>query len=328
MKKIMSKISVLAVIIALFAVIGFVMACASPPPPPPPPPPEENPNIAPEVSVTIPEIFSPDPDKEDDTMSIAIAVNHPAPIKEWTITVQPNRRQAGTQSGGQQQEQRERQGERSERQERQAGGERQRRAAFYELSGTGNPPASWEWNGRGTSGEMVQSATDYQFRLAVKDVYDNNNVFEGLINIDVLVVRDGDILRIVVPSIVFPPNSADFSLLSEEDRRSNSRILRLIANALNRFADYRITVEGHANPTTPPGTAQRNTEETGAAGVIGLRPLSESRARAVVDSLVTTNGITRARLTAVGMGGTRTVADYDDEDDSWKNRRVEFILQK
>jgi outer membrane protein OmpA-like peptidoglycan-associated protein len=48
----------------------------------------------------------------------------------------------------------------------------------------------------------------------------------------------------------------------------------------------------------------------------------------VVDSLVANNGIVRTRLTAVGMGGTRTVADYDDEEDNWKNRRVEFILQR
>jgi outer membrane protein OmpA-like peptidoglycan-associated protein len=261
-------------------------------------------------------------------MKIAIDVNHPAPIKEWIITVQPNRRQSG--SG----EQRERQGERAERQEERAErpeGERQggrRRAPFFELTGTGEPPAVWEWNGRGTSGDMVLSATDYLFRLSVTDTFDNNNVIEGLISVDVLVIRDGDVLRIIVPSIIFPPNSADFSLLNDEDRRSNSRILRLIANALNRFDDYMITIEGHANPTTPPGTAQRNTEESGAPGVIGLRPLSESRARAVLDFLVTNNNVERSRLTAIGMGGLRTVAEYDDDENNKKNRRVEFILKR
>jgi outer membrane protein OmpA-like peptidoglycan-associated protein len=34
------------------------------------------------------------------------------------------------------------------------------------------------------------------------------------------------------------------------------------------------------------------------------------------------------RLTAVGMGGTRILVEFTDRDNWWKNRRVEFILQK
>jgi outer membrane protein OmpA-like peptidoglycan-associated protein len=131
----------------------------------------------------------------------------------------------------------------------------------------------------------------------------------------------------IVPSIVFPGNSADLSRVSEEDARNNTRVLRLIANALNKFAGYNVLVEGHANPTTPPG-AKRNAEETGSASVLGLKPLSESRAKAVVDYLSANNGINSTRLSFVGVGGTRTVAAYDDDEENWKNRRVEFILNK
>jgi outer membrane protein OmpA-like peptidoglycan-associated protein len=175
---------------------------------------------------------------------------------------------------------------------------------------------------------MVQSATDYLFRLTVNDVYNNSTTYEGIISVDVLVRREGDILRMIVPSIVFPPNSADFKLLGPEEIRDNNRIMSLIARALNKFEDYKITVEGHANPTTAPGTAARTTEETGGKGVIGLKPLSEDRAKAVVDYLVANNNINRGRLSAVGEGGTRTVATYNDDEENWKNRRVEFILRK
>ena len=310
-------------IIALIFAAAVFAACKTPPPAQVP---VENPNVGPEIKVDIPELFSPDPDIVDDKLAIGITINHPAPIKDWDIQIQPIRRQSG-QSGQRQT------GEGAPRQggDRQ-GGDRQdgqrRRAVFFEQSGTGTPPKTWTWDGKGNSGEMVQSATDYQFNLSVNDIFDNNSVYEGTISVDVLVRREGDILRIIVPSIVFPPDSSDFRLLNDDDRRANARVLMLIARVLNKFDDYAITVEGHANPTTPPGTPERTAEETGGRNVIGLKPLSEARASAVIDALVANNNIKRERLTAVGMGGTRTVADYDDDEENWKNRRVEFILRK
>ena len=294
----------------IFAVSLFLAACKGAPPPPD----MENPGVGPALRVTIPDLFSPDPDIADDTMTIAIAVVHPVPIKEWHIQIQPQRGGHGT--GGQRQA-----GE-----ARPAGEERQegrRRRAFFEQRGTGTVPEAWKWNGKGTSGEMVQSAMDYRFTLSVTDVFDNNSEYQGIIGVDVLVRREGDILRIIVPSIVFPPNSSDFSLLSEDDRRSNTRIMTLIARALNRFGDYAITIEGHANPTTRPNTANRRTEEA-----TELKPLSEARAKAVLDSLADNNHISRSRLSSVGIGGERTVAAYDNDDENWKNRRVEFILRR
>jgi outer membrane protein OmpA-like peptidoglycan-associated protein len=60
---------------------------------------------------------------------------------------------------------------------------------------------------------------------------------------------------------------------------------------------------------------------------MGLQPLSEARARAVVNYLVDL-GIERGRLSSVGVGGARTVVEFGDRDNWWKNRRVEFILEK
>jgi len=325
-------------LIALIFAVFVIVACKTapppeepplpPPPPPPPPPGLENPGFSPELTVAIPELFSPDPDIVDDKMTIAIAVNHPVPIWDWRIEIQPNRAprqstQPASEAQASQQPRRQ-QARQSQRQE----GQQSRRAPFYEQYGNDSPPEAWQWNGRSTNGEMVQSATDYRFVLTVKDVFENIATYEGIISVDVLVRREGNILRIIVPSIVFPPNASDFNLLGQDDMAANRRVLRLIAGALNRFADYRVMVEGHANPTTPPNTSERNREETGAANIIGLKPLSESRAKAVVDYLVNTNNIRRDRLSFIGMGGTRTVATYNDDEENWKNRRVEFILEK
>jgi outer membrane protein OmpA-like peptidoglycan-associated protein len=38
--------------------------------------------------------------------------------------------------------------------------------------------------------------------------------------------------------------------------------------------------------------------------------------------------VNRNRLSAIGMGGKRPVVRYEDHDNWWKNRRVEFILIK
>jgi len=327
---------IIALLIAITLVAAIVVSCKSLFVPETAK--HENPETGPKVEVDIPELFSPDPDIENDTMTIGIKVGHPVPIKDWTITIQPNRGQAaaggggqGGQGGGQggqregeRQASGERTGERSgDRQEGQGGGRGQgRRAPFFEQTGTGTPPTEWKWTGRGTAGAMVLSAMDYRFTLSVNDIFDNNTTVQGIIDVDIIVTREGDNLRIIVPSIVFPPNSANFSLLSAEEQRANTRILNQLARALTKFEEYRIIVEGHANPTTPPDTVQRTNENS------ILRSLSEQRANAVVNHLVTNNSIARQRLSAIGVGGDRTVADYTDSDENWQNRRVEFLLAK
>jgi len=310
------------IIFLIFAVSLIAAACKSPPPPPapePPPPGLENPGFGPALSVEIPELFSPDPDIENDTMTIAISVDHPVPIRNWELQIQPNRGQAAQAAQNPAAET----GTRANR--RQSGQEQPRRRVFYELSGYGLLPEKWEWDGRGTSGEMVQSAMQYRFTLSANDVFGNNSVYEGMIDVDVLVRREGDNLRIIVPSIIFPGNEADLNStrLSDEERSSNARIMRLIARALNRFEEYEILVEGHANPETPPNTTARNNEE-----VRQLKPLSEDRAKAVMNHLIANNNIAADRLTSTGKGGIETVADYSDPEENWKNRRVEFILKR
>jgi flagellar motor protein MotB len=322
----------LSVVFVVFCVLA-VAACITKPPK------YENPNAEPKVTVVIPELFSPDPDVENDVMTIAITVEHPVPIKDWQIQVQPNRRQGGQAGqqqgagqGGQQGQGRQggQGGGNAERQGRQGGqggdAERpagaRRRGPFFEQNGTVTPPAEWKWNGKGTSGEMVQSATEYLFRLTVNDIFDNTTTQEGIINVDVLVRKEGDLYKIVVPSIVFPPSSADFTRLAEDEMRGNRRVLGLIGRALNKYPGYKITVEGHSNPLTPPNTPERTAEEK------SDQALSEQRARTVVTYLVDNASIERSRLSATGKSCTQPIADYDDDEENWKNRRVEFILAK
>ena len=231
-----------------------------------------------------PEYFSPDNDGVDDELYIYLSARDASPIAEWSLEIYE------TEGTGQ---------------------------LFYRIGGRGNPSDRIIWDGRSNKGELVQGATDYKYVYRAVDTLGNSSSVNGIITSDVLVIRDGDILRIQVPSITFRANHADFIGIAQERLDTNNRVLRRIAIILNRFRDYRITVEGHANPVL--GTAREETEE--------LQPLSLERARAVIEQLVSF-GVSRGRLSAIGRGGTRTIVNARDQDNNWKNRRVEFILVK
>jgi flagellar hook assembly protein FlgD/flagellar motor protein MotB len=236
-----------------------------------------------------PAYFSPDNDGVDDELVMSLGVQDASPIANWSLEIREPQPPY---------------------------------LLFYRLEGRGSPAGRTVWDGRsngsrGSGSELVQAATDYPVTFTAADALGNRSTIEGIIGVDVLVIRDGDRLRIQVPSIIFRENAADFNSLPGATVDNNLRVLRRIAEILNKFRDYRVQVEGHANPV-----ARTQAEE-----VNELQPLSESRARAVVNMLAEF-GVARNRLSAVGMGGTKPVVRFEDRDNWWKNRRVEFILIK
>jgi len=244
---------------------------------------------APELTVShSPRYFSPDGDGVGDELFIAINCKDELPIDEWKLTIMDSE---------------------------------QPYQIFFERSGKGNPPDQIVWNGRSSGGKLVQSAMDYPFTMTVKNIRGLSSTRQGLIGVDVLVVGEGKQLKIQIPSIVFSSYNDGFTGLNEETLRSNEYILRRVAQALRKFDTYRVIVEGHANPTAATEAAKWLEQEH------ELRPLSEQRAKYVVDYLVNL-GVDRSHLTTVGVGGAKPVAKYEDRDNWWKNRRVEFIILK
>jgi outer membrane protein OmpA-like peptidoglycan-associated protein len=231
-----------------------------------------------------PEYFSPDNDGVDDDLIMNLGAQDASPIGTWSLEIREPQAPY---------------------------------PVFYRIEGRGSPAERILWDGRSSKGELVQAATDYPFTFKAEDVLGNASSMEGKIGVDVLVIRDGDRLKIQVPSIIFRANAADFNGLEKSVVDNNIRILRRIAEILNKFRDYKVQVEGHANPVLM--TQAEETQE--------LQPLSESRARATVDYLAGF-GVSRSRLSATGMGGKRPVVNPGDQDNRWKNRRVEFILIK
>jgi outer membrane protein OmpA-like peptidoglycan-associated protein len=104
---------------------------------------------------------------------------------------------------------------------------------------------------------------------------------------------------------------------------NNIRVLRRIAQILNKFRDYTIVIEGHAHNIS--GTEAEETSTVG--GNIPLIPLSKDRSEFVKRELVRL-GVSAGRMTTEGAGGRKPVANRANRDDWWKDRRVEFILNK
>jgi outer membrane protein OmpA-like peptidoglycan-associated protein len=189
-------------------------------------------------------------------------------------------------------------------------------------SGSGTPRLRYKWDGTSADGELVQSAQEYSVTLTVTDNRGNVGSDTAPIQVGILVVREGLRLRIMVPSIHFAPNTADLFAVSDSDLQRNLETLRSLATVLNRYPDYEILIEGHAahDYYYNPVLKEREQREE-------LIPLSAARAEEVRQALIIL-GVDKNRMRTVGIGGARPVVPHSDRDNLWKNRRVEFILER
>jgi len=103
----------------------------------------------------------------------------------------------------------------------------------------------------------------------------------------------------------FDPGSA---VLSAEAQALLDEAIDILADN----PDVALVVEGHTDNV---GDAQFNLA------------LSEARAQAVVDYLIA-GGITPDRLSAIGYGESRPIADNSTEEGRALNRRIEFVIQE
>lgn len=240
----------------------------------------------PRVRLTLaPQPFSPDGDGVDDALALEIEIDDRSPIAGWSLTI-------ADPLG----------------------------APFTTFSGRGAPGGRIIWNGLSDGGELVQSAMEYPVALAVGDAVGNATIVNDLIPVDVLVVRDGDKLKIRVAAITFPPDSADLSLVTGEAAARNARAILRLGDIFTANLAHTILIEGHANHVfyADPEAAAREQQEV-------LLPLSAARAAAVQRELVAL-GVGADRITTVGVGGASPVVPFSDQQNRWKNRRVEFIL--
>lgn len=186
---------------------------------------------------------------------------------------------------------------------------------FYRESGSGTPPAEYTWDGKGSKGELVESGSIYQYVWYVRANDGTDGFIPGIIPTGIMMKEDNGVLSFSLPSIQFGPDSAGFEKLSTEVQKRNQELFDLVADVLNKYAQYDVLIEGHANNVS--GTERENIQE--------LIPLSSARSQTVKSELEK-RGIAANRMTTVGRGSSAMVTTV--KQDAWKNRRVEFILKK
>lgn len=169
---------------------------------------------------------------------------------------------------------------------------------FWQIKGNSSITERIVWDGLSNTqknakgyAERVQSAMDYPYTFTVSDNLGMTSVVKGVISVDVLVIRDGNVLKMAVPSIIFRSDNADFKTSKEVARgldpaiaANNERVLKRIAEILNKFKDYKVTIAGHANRLTD--LEAEETEDNMRQWGPALIPLSAKRAEFVKDYLV------------------------------------------
>ncbi len=253
-------------------------------------------------AVASPARFSPDGDGKDDSLTFNLGADSGAGIAEWKLEVF----------------------EKAVVESAKAGAPAQQRL-FMSWAGKGNPPETITWNGQSSAKELVQSASDYPFTFTVKDKLGKSASSTGSVAVDVLVVKAGENLMVKVPSIVFRSNYADFNNLGADVIENNEVVIAQIAQILNKYPEYNIKIQGHANSAAKiAGLSQTKIQEEETKELL---PLSLGRAKLVM-SLLIKDGVDPKRLTAEGLGSSKPVVSFQDAANRWKNRRVEFILIK
>jgi outer membrane protein OmpA-like peptidoglycan-associated protein len=121
------------------------------------------------------------------------------------------------------------------------------------------------------------------------------------------------IMITAVEFILFGPDIGRYNIGIDRDAQGlNELVLNNIAKTLKENPDYRVRIEGHANPVT---TDPREADE--------LMALSTMRANVVAEQFKA-RGVSEDQVVVIAFGGTRTVTS---DHDIWnRNRRVELIV--
>ena len=98
----------------------------------------------------------------------------------------------------------------------------------------------------------------------------------------------------------------------DEIQREEVDKLRAVGSYLKRYPATTVTVQGHTDSVGSSADNQR---------------LSQQRAQRVVDYLADREGIARERMTAMGYGDTRPIADNRTEEGRRENRRIHTVIE-
>lgn len=159
----------------------------------------------PKAALTIrPKRFSPDSDGTNDTLIISMTAEDRSPIEGWELSIIDPMEHL-----------------------------------FVQYTGKNAPSGQIVWDGKSPDGELVQAASNYKAVYRVRDSLGNGITISDIIPIDVLVMIEGDRLRIQISSIFFAPFTTEFQPGKEEENR---KTLNRIAEILKKYGQCKITL--------------------------------------------------------------------------------------
>jgi outer membrane protein OmpA-like peptidoglycan-associated protein len=150
----------------------------------------------------------------------------------------------------------------------------------------------------------LKADLDEQKRKAAAAKDDAEKRFSELNSALIQVSKDARGTIISMSDILFDVGKATLT----QDLKTN---LAKIAGILTIYKDANVQVEGHTDNV---GGEEYN------------QKLSEKRASNVMEFLVSPGGIAAARLTSVGYGFTKPIADNATKEGRQKNRRVDLVI--
>jgi hypothetical protein len=131
-----------------------------------------------------------------------------------------------------------------------------------------------------------------------------------------IVTKEEIIKKISVASVdfvMFGPDTEQYNLSIDRDAQGlNEMVINQVSQTLMEHPDYRVRIEGHANPVT---------NDPGEYGK--LMDLSRLRADTIANRLAI-KGVSRDQMVIIARGGTKIIAI--DNDMRNRNRRVELIV--
>ncbi|MBI5729934.1 MAG: OmpA family protein [Ignavibacteriales bacterium] len=147
-----------------------------------------------------------------------------------------------------------------------------------------------------------------RYKTQSQELEKNNQIIEKASNLflpsEAEVIRNGELIIIRLVNIVFPSNKATL-----EPQYYN--LFAKVQKAIQLFSNGTTVIEGH---TDGQGDFQKNLD------------LSQSRANAIFQYLMSNMGAEANRITAVGLGGTKPIANNSSEEGRAKNRRIEIVI--
>jgi len=182
------------------------------------------------------------------------------------------------------------------------------------------------WNGRALNNASLDPGVDYEVEVQVFDQYSNIGYVRSRLSVlasdpgatAVSVSLDGAVLA--ATQIYFPPYSSDLRRVRKDLFEKNQQALAQLYDILRNSPATSIRIVGHANRVfwQDPVKGDREQREV-------LLPLSAARA-AAVRSALGEFGAEPELFEISGVGSDGAVADFGDQKNNWKNRRVEFLL--